>query len=616
MQKAIAIVQSAFARAKAPLIVQMLFLIVAASQALGDEELRSLELFNGEEAEIVSGSRSPRPASQTAENITVVTSEDILALNAHTLADILYAVTGVQMEMTRTPGASTSFKLQGANFNHVLVLIDNVPLNTLSENYPDIAAVPVQMIERVEIVKGAASSAWGNALGGVINVMTKMPDQERPVGGMVSGSLGNRETADLRGELSGTANSKGYYITGGKLRSDGLLANNMVDKENFYGKLLYDLPSRGSLTLTTWLSQGYNGMYEDGPVSTSQDMRYLISTLAASYQLSDHLRLEAAAVASETEGTLFQRRPDMQGASRTSTVALDESRVGGSFKLSWRDELQRVVAGVDYEHVAAQVSSSQITADILNRGADRVGVYLSDTLTLGRFAVTPSARFDRTGSGGDHFSPSFGVTYALTDNSVLRGYTATGYSLTSLNRSGSTEKVWTSQFGFESGDLPYLWVKGTLFRNDTWDVIARSPTGIVKERQLKQGVELEAKTLPLFNTSLSVGYTFITATLGVNGPVIKGVPRHTVNIGLRYQDASDLRGELTGHYLDWNEARQGGRYSDVIWDLHLRKEFNRWEHVSLEPFLSVRNLLNGRQYPNSLYENPGRWVEAGLRCNF
>ncbi|WP_226373856.1 TonB-dependent receptor plug domain-containing protein [Citrifermentans bemidjiense] len=593
----------------------MLFLIIAVSQARGDEELRSLELYNGDEAEIVSGSRSPRPASQTAENITVVTSEDILALNAHTLADILYAVAGVQVEMIRTPGASTNFKLQGANFNHVLVLIDNVPLNTLSENYPDIAAVPVQMIERVEIVKGAASSAWGNALGGVINVMTKSPDQERAIGGMASGSYGKRDTADLRGELSGTVDSFGYYLSGGKLRSDGLLANNGVDKDNFYGKLLYDLPNGGSLALTTWLSQGFNGMYQDGPVSTSQNTRYLISTLAASYQLTDHLRLEAAAVASETEGTLF-RRTDLQGVSKTLTVALDESRVGGGFKLSWLDELQRVVAGVDYEHVAAQVSSSQIRADILNRDADRFGVYLSDTLTLGRFAVTPSARFDRTGSGGDHFSPSFGVTYALTDNSILRGYTATGYSLTSLNRSDSTEKVWTSQFGFESGDLPYLWVKGTLFRNDTWDVIAPTATGITKERQLKQGVELEAKTLPLYNTSLSVGYTFIGATLGVNGPVIKGVPKHTVNIGLRYQDPSHFRGELTGHYVDWNEARQGGRYSDVIWDLHLRKEMHYGEKVSLEPFVSVRNLLNGHQYVYRVYQNPGRWIELGVRCNF
>lgn len=616
MLQAIDIVRSAFARAKTLLIVEMLLLTVAVSQARGDEELRSLELYNGDGPEIVSGSRSPRPASQTAENITVVTSDDILALNAHTLADILYAVTGIQTEMTRTPGASTNFSLQGANFNHVLVLIDNVPLNTLSENFPDISAVPVQMIERVEIVKGAASSAWGNALGGVINVMTKSPDQERAIGGMGSGSYGKRETTDLRGELSGTVGSKGYYLTGGKLRSDGLLANNMVDKDNFYGKLLYDLPSRGSLAFTSWFSQGFNGMYQDGPVSTSQEMKYLISTLSASYQLTDHLRLDAAAIASETRGDLFQRQPDMFGIPTTFLLVLDESRVGGSLKLSWLDEVQRVVAGVDYEHVKAQVSSPQIVADILNRNVDRVGVYLSDTLTLGRFAVTPSARFDRTGSGGNHFSPSFGVTYALTENSVVRGYTAMGYSLTSLNRSDSTEKVWTSQLGFESGDIPYLWVKGTLFRNDTWDVAVPSPIGVMKERQLKQGVELEAKTLPVLNTSLSVGYTFIRGTLGYNGPILKGVPRHTVNVGLRYQDQSDFRGELIGHYLDWNDDRKGGRYGDVIWDLHLMKELQFWEPVTVEPFLSFRNLLNGHQYADRLYENPGRWIELGVRCNF
>ena len=88
-----------------------------------------IEVYNGSSAKIVSANRSLWPASQTAENITVVTSAEIEALNAHTLADILAGVPGVQLEMVRTPGATVNLEIQGSNFNHVLVLIDDVPLN-------------------------------------------------------------------------------------------------------------------------------------------------------------------------------------------------------------------------------------------------------------------------------------------------------------------------------------------------------------------------------------------------------------------------------------------------------------------------------------------------------
>jgi vitamin B12 transporter len=298
----------------------------------------------------------------------------------------------------------------------------------------------------------------------------------------------------------------------------------------------------------------------------------------------------------------------------------EELGIGSSLKVSWLDDLQRVVAGVDYDHLKAHVSRPQIQADLLKRSADRVGFYLNDTFTLGDLAVTPSARFDHTDTGGDLFSPSFGITYSLTDNSVIRGYTARGYSLTSLSRDSSTEKVWTSQVGFESADIPFLWLKGTLFRNETWDitVLARNPDGSIssfKQRHLKQGYELEARTLPFLGTSLSIGYTFIHARNGDTDAILKGVPRHTLDLGIKYEDSRFLRAVLIGHYIDWNAA-SGAKDRDILWDLHLSKKISYSENSSVDLFVSVRNLFNVDQYADQLYKNPGRWVEGGVRCAF
>jgi len=588
----------------------LLSLFMLVSPALGEEDdLRTLELFNGSTADIVSASRSPRPASQSAENITVVTANEIAALNAHTLADVLHAVTGVQLRWIRTPGSLVTLQMQGSQSNHILVMIDSVPINLLSDNTVDISSVPVQMIERIEIVKGAASSSWGSALGGVINVITKSPQDERPVAGLVSTSFGKRETMDHRAELSGTVGRLGYYLTGGKLKSDGLLPNNQAELDSLYGKLQYQLPVRGSVSLTTGFTDNDSGQFGTDTVKADQQARQLIATLNMQYPVSDSLSIQ---------GMLRRRKSEMKitGLALLTNLPLptksaDESANGASLLISYHDDLQRIVGGVDYDHVKA---------DLVIRGADphpradRVGVYLNDTFTLGAFAITPSARFDHTGTDGNLLSPGFGITYSVTENSVLRGYTARGYSITSINRDNSTEKVWTSQLGIESADIPYLWLKGTLFRNDTWNV--RMPVG-PKQSELKQGYELEARTTPLFGASLSLGYTYIHAKNEDTDAVVLGIAKHTVNLGIKYDDPRYLRALLTGRYIDWNvsSADVNSDFDDIVWDLHLSKSIRFSEYGSVELFFSLRNLFNGNQYVVPM-ENPRRWGEVGVRCEF
>lgn len=601
---------SVFAAGK-PMLLTVALCLLTVFPAWGDDELRSLELFNGAGAEVVSGNRSPRPASQTAENITVVTADEIAALNAHTLPDILYAVAGIQSEIVGTPGTTTNIEVQGAGFDHVLVLLDNVAINNLTDNFPDLGMMPVQMIDRIEIVKGAASSSWGSALGGVINIITKLPQQDRPFDATVSGSFGTRETVDGRIEATGTVDRLGYYLSGGKLRSDGLVPNNQSNLKHFYGKLRYELPVRGALTLSTLFTKVQSGELAIPHIDFNDDKRQLVSSLALQLPLDNRLTLDASLRTRQNTSEIFMlSAPD--GALLRSTLADDDSR-GGSVKLSWLGEWQLVVAGVDYDHVKVRMRGGQFPGEESEK-ADRAGFYLNDTFTLGAFAITPSARYDRTGFGGNRFSPSFGVTYALSENSVLRGYTARGYSLTSLNRADATEKVWTSQIGIESGDVPYLWLKGTLFRNDTWDVISNARGTLVKQRQLKQGGELELRTVPFFDTSLSAGYTFIHATDGDSGAVLDSIPKHTLKLALRYRDSANLQGELIGHYIDWNSPT--GKYGPILWDLHLSKTFEYAEYGSVELFGSLRNMFDGKQYLTSFYKNAGRWAEVGVRCHF
>ncbi|GFO63510.1 TonB-dependent receptor plug domain-containing protein [Geomonas paludis] len=594
-----------------PILLTVALCLLTVVPATCDDDLSTVELFNGGGAELVSASRSPRPASQTAENITVVTAEEIAALNAHTLPEILYSITGVQLEIIGTPGTNTNIEIQGSDFDHVLVLIDNVPINSLADNFPDLAAIPAAIIDRIEIVKGAASSSWGSALGGVINVITKMPQQDSAYGGTVSGSFGTRETVDGRIEGSGTVDRLGYYLSAGKLRSDGLRPNNQSNLDSLYGKLHYELPVRGGVTLSTLYTNKKTGILDFPNFHVNDQKHELISSLALQLPLDNRLSLDAAVRTRQSVMEMFVVSSATRNVLQRGLE--DDDSTGGTLKLSWQGDWQLVVAGVDYDHVRVLLRGGQLPGE-QDKSADRLGVYLNDTFSLGNFAITPSARFDWTGFGGNRFSPSFGITYALSENSLLRGYTARGYSLTSLNRGDATEKVWTSQLGFESGEIPYLWLKATLFRNDTWDVLSNEWGRVVKKRQLKQGGEFELRTVPLLNTSLGAGYTYIHATEGDDGPELSSIPRHTLKLGLHYRDPSQLQAQLTGYYIDWNAP--AGKSGGVLWDLHLSKTFEYPQFGAVEIFGSLRNIFDGKQYVSDLYKNTGRWAEAGVRCHF
>ncbi len=601
-----------------PKILLPLWLFTAplAAAAEPDDSIGLLDAWQGE---TVSASRLPKPVSHTAENVTVVTAAEIQAMNAHTLVDILATIPGMQLESLRTLGSVTYLRIQGSSFRHILVMIDGVPFNNLGDNFSDIGLIPARIIERVEIVKGAASSSWGQALGGVINVITKAPDRERRIGGSLSSSVGERRTSDSGAELSGSIERFGYYLSGGYSGSKGLLANNHGDYSNAYAKLVYDLPGKGQLSGTFGYSQGNRGDFAFAPLDLKEETypRQLFSTLTLKTGITDQLELEVNGRHATRElgvdiGLISTYLP-------LQSYNIDETSSGVGAKLLWRTSRNLLAVGIEYDHVWMRSTDSVVHVDTLNRKTDRWGFYLNDTLTVGNFSFSPGVRLDLTGTSGDQLSPSFGITWQLTDTTLLRAYTARGYSLPAFLLDRTSEKVWTSQIGFESTTIPYLWLKGTLFRNDTWDIVSYDSfsNSFNHERHLKQGFEVEAKTSALFNTSLSAGYDYIDARNTSTHQIVQDIPRHTLQLGVQYDDRQYLKGVLNGRHIWWNAADyHNGSYQGLIWDLHLTATpFGRKQHAP-ELFFSIRNIFNGSQYLDEFFKNTGRWIEGGMRIAF
>jgi len=101
-------------------------------------------------------------------------------MNAHTVAELLNRVPGIFVNFHQDFGATSFFHIQGSDPRHVLVLLDGISWKFLSSGSVETNSIPVGIIERIEIIKGPASSAWGSSLGGIINIITRHRLRARP----------------------------------------------------------------------------------------------------------------------------------------------------------------------------------------------------------------------------------------------------------------------------------------------------------------------------------------------------------------------------------------------------------------------------------------------------
>lgn len=578
--------------------------LAASVFAQSDEEMDILRMIYKDQ-DLVTPTRTPKPISQVAENITVIDAEEIEATNAHTLTDVLYYITGVQMDIRGGPGSSTSALIQGSDPTQVRVMVDGVTINNLSDNVPDIGAFPVQQIERIEIIKGPASSVWGSSLGGVINIITKSPDPERKLGGSASAAIGERTTGDFRADLSGTTGNFGYYIFGGGITSDGLTANTGTGKGDFYTKLKWQESSQASFQLAVGYDQGSRG---DGQVqlrdlSLRDSFEYFFASPSLTYDINDALNLEVAGRVSTKRNKQYENA--MSSGAGLEGIIINELSAGGSAKLNWRTGMNSLLVGTDYDNGAVD------TAAIMDGRQSQVrwALFANDTLAKWDFSLTPGLRYDHTSTNGDFVSPSLGITYALFEKTIFRTYFARGFNTPPL---GSTygdgffaianpglkpEKVLSYSLGAETAVGNYFWLKATGFLHNISDVIeneqisATTFTSVNSGKQRRQGVEAELRTMPIYNTSLKGGFSFIDITDRTTGQVIPDFPRWTYDVGIDYNDNEAWRGALRGHYIWWNaDSNANGKYTAMIWDLNLaRKVIERDSTV-------VGGILHGPQH--------------------
>lgn len=170
----------------------------------------------------VTASRVERPVGETLASVTVLTREDIEASQAPDLIDLLARQAGVDVARTGGPGSASTVFLRGGNAPHTLVLVDGVRVSSTGQGVFDFAHLPLEQIERIEIVRGPRAAIWGSdAIAGVIHVFTR--DPSAPSLRVLGGSYG-RVGASASGGFGDA--DHGLGVSAGWQRLRGFSATN------------------------------------------------------------------------------------------------------------------------------------------------------------------------------------------------------------------------------------------------------------------------------------------------------------------------------------------------------------------------------------------------------
>jgi len=204
-----------------------LILLALTGMALAQQDLTELSLEDLLNTTVTSVSKKEQPLSRVAAAIFVITQEDIRRSGATNIPDLLRMVPGLDVAQIN----ANAWAISARGFNHqfsdkLLVMIDGRTVYTplFAGVYWDTQDVPLEDIERIEVIRGPGATVWGaNAVNGVINIITKNSADTQ--GGLLVAGGGTEELALGTAQYGGKLGRDTSYRVFGKYLDDNHFPN-------------------------------------------------------------------------------------------------------------------------------------------------------------------------------------------------------------------------------------------------------------------------------------------------------------------------------------------------------------------------------------------------------
>lgn len=265
--------------------------LAAAFPSLAQSDVPSAEKRLSET--VVTATRTATRVDEVVSDVVVVDRAAIEASTARTLSELLARNAGLQTTANGGLGKNSSLFIRGTESRHTILLIDGVRFGSATAGQPNYDNIPVDMIERVEVLKGPASALYGSeGVGGVVQVFTR-----RGAAGFApyaSATVGSNNHLTLATGASGGEGGLRYSFGVQKLRENGFSSTNPrvqfgnynpdrdgFDQESLSGSISYQLTPDWSVSGNLLYADG-EVQLDDGP---NRDARTALKTQVASLGL-------------------------------------------------------------------------------------------------------------------------------------------------------------------------------------------------------------------------------------------------------------------------------------------------------------------------------------------
>ncbi|MDK2778265.1 MAG: TonB-dependent receptor [Pseudomonadota bacterium] len=645
---------------KSPYLYSALHLSIMAAvlatpsvSAAQDEEQARLESV------VVTANRRESALLHAPASISVVTQEELKLQDADDLADAIEHEPGIYL--TDTSMTRRGISIRGMPQEHTLYLIDGRRISSsnavIAHSDYELSWLPASAIQRIEVVRGPMSSLYGSdALGGVVNVITRIPEDK--IGGEVS-----LNTSTLGEGSDGAVNKSSFYVAGPASESLSFsLAGQLYDRNNLPSEddeQISELEARESASgrgELIWkasenhqLSLSYSSSHDKRERDTS-------SSSAGYYTYKDDIERTQAGLGYDGNFDWGHARVDVY----QSKVTRDNRRTNGVSASDPQDVKDQIIeghigmplaAGKHFVTLGGQLREETLydidAASDGDTSATHQSVFAQDEIQIGAdLQVTAGVGVDNHEEYGNEVSPRVYAVYDLSDSLIIKGGYGEGFrapSLTELSEEyevlGGGSRFWvegnpdleperskTYEAGIEYHQQSIL-ASARIFRNDLQDLVhsvCYTDCGVrgSERRQyenvdesLIRGVELAFSGDLTDSLNLDINSTLLDAVNSGDHEPLEERPRYVANLKLNWRFAHDS-------VVSWRSEFVGKQYIDEEYapkyNLH-HIDFSARVIPNLKVYAGVDNLFDKRLADESdLFARvePGRELRFGLTAEF
>lgn len=398
---------------------------------------------------------SPRIAlafDEQSRTVTVISAQDIEQSGSATLVDVLRQVAGIDIRSRGTQDVQSDIYVRGGGFDQTLLLIDGIKVDDPQTGHHTLnAIIPLDMIERVEILKGAAGRVYGqNAFTGAINIVTKKSTKEGMKAVISGGSYDYQKAALLVSDVRDSSNHTLYLES---ISSDGYRYNTDYYIQNYLWKSNWETSAHPIELIASFNNRhfGANGFYAK-PENTDQYEVTQSSLLgiSTSFQPNSNLLIQPKVYwkRGQDEYIFIRNNPSIY---RNLHIT---NKLGAEVNGTWEHKMGTTGVGFELASVSIQSNNLGEHARTLVHG------YLEHRFASNRWDITPGFSVSHYSDQDSFFYPGIDVGFQITGNSRLyfnSGYTYRIPTYTDLYYSDSStlgneflrpEKALSTELGF------------------------------------------------------------------------------------------------------------------------------------------------------------------------